>query len=75
VVSNVRCDIITTADAVGDALVGTGEDVLVFVPVASGTDGVVNSDGAVAEVTNVSAFEKFNVGWSGLDGEQGRRGH
>lgn len=69
VVSNIWCDVVTSADAVGDALVGTGEDVLVFVPVASSTDPVGDSDGAAAEVTNVSAFEKFNSGWSGFNGE------
>lgn len=74
VVSDVWGNIVTSADAVGDALVWTGEDVLVFVSVASGTDPVINSDGAAAEVTDVFAFEKSNVGRSGFDGEQGRCG-
>lgn len=75
VVSNVWGDIVTPADAVGDALVGTGEDFLVLVSVASGTDPVVNSDrAAAAEVTDVFAFEKFTASWVGFDGEYGRRG-
>ncbi|KFZ20426.1 hypothetical protein V502_03180 [Pseudogymnoascus sp. VKM F-4520 (FW-2644)] len=76
VISNVWGDIVTSADAVGDALVGAGEDVLVFVSVASGTDPVVNSDRATAaEVTDVFAFEKFTARWAGLDGEYSRRGN
>jgi hypothetical protein len=75
VLANVWGDIIASADAVGDALVGAGEDILVLVPVAAGTDGVVNSDrAAAAEVADVSAFEKFGVCWRGFDSEEGRCG-
>jgi hypothetical protein len=75
VLADIWGNIIASADAVSDALVGAGEDVLVFVSVAAGTDGVVNSDGAAAaEVADVSAFEKFGVCWRGFDTEEGRCG-
>lgn len=68
--SDVWGDVVTSADAVGDALVRTGKDILVFVSVASGTDCAPNSDrAAAAKATDVFAFEKFGAGWSGFDGK------